>query len=922
MRRAMSSAPGTMRVAAGAQGVDSTDRGAGGLPRRDTHDSVGSLARTGSAPSGLFTAGTPPRIKVEYGAVPRLDFTDWQGDRPPTTPAWSHDGSDDGSAHHDHSDALAGSGAGAAFGLGAEVTDVRSRLGGESFVDTASSIGVWETRRGEETPLHELFGIARVAVPSSLMYKPHSDDPATVVDLELWASKVDDSVLAVMAAAGAHMACVKTLRLAGCHRVTDMGVATLIPKLRHATCLDLSRMPKLTRRGLAIIGAPDRPLRRLRRLCLAGCSGLTDGALRTIVSATPELEALDVSDCGALEDDGTKAAIGLCPRLAELLVHRCTGITDAVLVEMARVSGSLPTTSHLRRKDGLDADHSRPLALATLGMAGCTGITAAGLSLLFRSCPKVATLDLATNRGAVTDMSMQNTFSRKVLWGRTRDRGCPRLQTLSLRGCDRLTAVGVGFVVGGCTSLTRLNLSSMKLLRDESMRAIRTLVHLTDLDISGCPELTSRGMVTLLTPSQDVMEDGEGAHAAPHELLQRLSISWSGGLGGDSDLELLSSVTRAALTDLDVSQCPLVTSQGLAALAKRCTSLTRLSVAGCRGVTPDGLLKVIARCRVLEDIDMGGCAGLCDEVMFRVAGLRQLRRLGAAAWAHLDAAAAAVLPQPGPHGDGDIEDDGEGGTWDEKQARRRARVTARMRDDAALAKRFPGLITDGGVNSVAATFSSIEAMDLSNQVLVSGAPLCGKLSKLAAHLAVLNVHGCPRVPVASLGEYARARAGLQVVAVLPGDDADGTFVGVRPGPYAAEQREAARYQAERDAEARAATLLWRAYYRWKYLRARRLKAEAEAERIRRAAVLVQRVWRGHRDRSRAFAFQSELRKLAQLVEGARQKQVEDRNARKALALLTENLNVRCCARARVCVCVCVYVCVCVCVWLWLCLPAA
>jgi hypothetical protein len=134
--------------------------------------------------------------------------------------------------------------------------------------------------------------------------------------------QVDGSLLRLMALDGPER--LRALNLSGCHEIEDSSVASL---------------------------ARGTPMRGLRHLALARCDRVTDAGMLPIVS-TMRLHSLDVSSA----------------RFAPT-----RGITDATILKLAQVSGSVLRALHLN---------------------GCEGVTDVSLFEVAKCCPQLVTLEV------------------------------------------------------------------------------------------------------------------------------------------------------------------------------------------------------------------------------------------------------------------------------------------------------------------------------------------------------------------------------------------------------------------------------------------------------------------------------------------------------------------------------------------------
>jgi hypothetical protein len=121
---------------------------------------------------------------------------------------------------------------------------------------------------------------------------------------------------------------------------------------------------------------------------------------------------------------------------------------------------------------------------------------------------------------------------------------CPRLETLSLRGCAAVTDLGLEAAAAGCPALERLDAAHCAQLSDDGLAAAAAagLARLRLLSLAHCPLVAEPGL------------------AAVAARCRRLG-------------------------HLDVSGCPRVTDGALRALLRGCAGLFHLGVRGCVGLS-------------------------------------------------------------------------------------------------------------------------------------------------------------------------------------------------------------------------------------------------------------------------------------------------------------------------------------------------
>jgi len=121
------------------------------------------------------------------------------------------------------------------------------------------------------------------------------------------------------------------------------------------------------------------------------------------------------------------------PRLKELVLSDCTFLTDAAIVALAP---NMPR-------------------LEVVSLSFCCALTDIAVEALSESCLFIKRLDLSFCGSAVSDASLYQLARFDALAP-----GQHSLEELEIRGCVRVTELGVREIVNGCLHLRRLNISS------------------------------------------------------------------------------------------------------------------------------------------------------------------------------------------------------------------------------------------------------------------------------------------------------------------------------------------------------------------------------------------------------------------------------------------------------------------------------
>ncbi|KAF9279854.1 hypothetical protein BGZ68_007651 [Mortierella alpina] len=192
-------------------------------------------------------------------------------------------------------------------------------------------------------------------------------------------------------------------------------------------------------------------------LCLYGSKQLESLNLQRCTTITPEaFMSLDIDNKMSVQENmvfdgavlrqqqqqqqqqavhpGYNPLVEPCfPRLKELVLSDCTFLTDAAIVALAP---NMPR-------------------LEVVSLSFCCALTDIAVEALSESCLFIKKLDLSFCGSAVSDASLYQLARFDAL-----EPGQHSLEELEIRGCVRVTELGVREVVNGCLHLRRLNISS------------------------------------------------------------------------------------------------------------------------------------------------------------------------------------------------------------------------------------------------------------------------------------------------------------------------------------------------------------------------------------------------------------------------------------------------------------------------------
>ncbi|KAF4633220.1 hypothetical protein G7Y89_g4905 [Cudoniella acicularis] len=175
-----------------------------------------------------------------------------------------------------------------------------------------------------------------------------------------------------------------------------------------------------------VVGCP-----KLKRLTLSYCKHVTDRSMAHLaVHAHSRLQSIDLTRCTTITDGGFQHwSIYKFTNLRRLILADCTYLTDNAIVYLTNAAKGL----------------------RELDLSFCCALSDTATEVLSLGCPHLSSLRLSFCGSAVSDSSLRSIALHLL-----------ELKELSVRGCVRVTGVGVEAVVEGCTVLERFDVSQCK----------------------------------------------------------------------------------------------------------------------------------------------------------------------------------------------------------------------------------------------------------------------------------------------------------------------------------------------------------------------------------------------------------------------------------------------------------------------------
>ncbi|KAH7426609.1 hypothetical protein KP509_10G008500 [Ceratopteris richardii] len=306
------------------------------------------------------------------------------------------------------------------------------------------------------------------------------------------------------------------LSLAACGRVNDDCLKCFKTGIKSLKSLDVSRCLGISCKGIMELAHGELPLHslmmaycnpvvdsmlesfqkleNLRAIRFDACD-LSGIKLGLIGKCCTKLEELSLSKCKGVQDSGLSGAVMGCPNLKNLDLTCCYEITDLSLSSIASCC-----------KD-----------LVTLKMESCNNFSEHGLEELCKSCFLLEELDVTdSNLNDACLMAISKFRNLKCLklgiCENIHDKGLSYIATncLNLRELDLYRSIGISdegivAICGQCKRLTDLNMSYCTEITDRALFAVAQLKDLRTLELRGCTRLSALGLFSVATNCQSLL---------------------------------------------------------------------------------------------------------------------------------------------------------------------------------------------------------------------------------------------------------------------------------------------------------------------------------------------------------------------------------------------------------------------------------
>ncbi|KAJ5132198.1 hypothetical protein N7448_006356 [Penicillium atrosanguineum] len=218
--------------------------------------------------------------------------------------------------------------------------------------------------------------------------------------------------------------------LSNCRKVGDTLMARIIgwivPSTQKIEGKSASIKPTIQTAEASIYGCPQ-----LRKLTLSYCKHVTDRSMHHIAShAAGRIEEMDLTRCTTITDQGFQYwGNARFTSLRKLCLADCTYLTDNAIVHLTNAAKQLQE----------------------LDLSFCCALSDTATEVLALQCSNLKYLNMSFCGSAISDPSLRSIGLHLL-----------SLEHLSVRGCVRVTGVGVEAVAEGCHQLQVFDVSQCK----------------------------------------------------------------------------------------------------------------------------------------------------------------------------------------------------------------------------------------------------------------------------------------------------------------------------------------------------------------------------------------------------------------------------------------------------------------------------
>ncbi|EYU41974.1 hypothetical protein ABFS82_10G008600 [Erythranthe guttata] len=388
----------------------------------------------------------------------------------------------------------------------------------------------------------------------------------------------------------------RLLSLKWCLGVGDLGVGLIAIKCKDIRSLDLSHLP-ITDKCLSQI----LELQHLEDLSLEGCFGIDDDSFAALKLGCKSLETLDMSSCQNVSHVGLSSLTTAAGCLRQLILSygSCVDLALADSLQKLYMLQSIKLDGCEVTCSGLKAIGNWCVSLRELSLSKCVGVTDEGLSFLVTKHKELRKLDVTCCR-KISHVSLAHITN-----------SCTSLISLKMESCSSISAEAFVFIGQRCHFLEELDLTDNE-IDDEGLKSISRCTKLSSLKLGICLNISGEGLIHIgvclsklkeidLYRSAGITDSSIWAIARGCPGLEMINIAYCKFI---SDHSLMSLSTCSKLKIIESRGCPLITSLGLAAIAKGCRQIVKLDIKKCHNIDDAGMIPLAHFSQNLKQINL------------------------------------------------------------------------------------------------------------------------------------------------------------------------------------------------------------------------------------------------------------------------------------------------------------------------------
>lgn len=296
---------------------------------------------------------------------------------------------------------------------------------------------------------------------------------------------------------------VERLTLTGCTGVTDRALINLIEGNRALLALDVTSMIELTDLTVFTLA---RNCPKLQGLNVSGCDRITDESLLMLSLGCKYLKRLKFNKLKNVTDDAIISFAKSCPSMLEVDLQQCDNITDASVHALLSYG---PSIRELRLSqctnitDNAFLQLPRGLRLESLriiDLTACTELTDAAVEKLIDAAPRLRIIVLAKCSN-ITDRSVQAICKLGK-----------NLHDIHLGRCNQISDDALKKLVASCNRIRYIDLAACSHITDDSVKHLADLPKLRRIGLVKCGRVTDESISAIVKASQNGPHNLERVH--------------------------------------------------------------------------------------------------------------------------------------------------------------------------------------------------------------------------------------------------------------------------------------------------------------------------------------------------------------------------------------------------------------------------